>query len=806
MDTVFQDLRHAARSLRNAPAFTSIAVVSLGLAIGATTTAFSLVSGLVFARFGFPEMDRLVDVHEHSATRLCAGCGVGTSWDGYHDWRRSARSFSALGAFTEQPFVIGGDDVPERVSGALVSADLLPMLGAAPALGRGFIAEEDRAGGAAVVLLSDALWRRRFDAEPGILGRSIRVNGRPHTVVGVMPPRFAFPERSQLWVPLEAHAARAGREHRDLGVIARLAPGVTLEQANLEMATIARALEEQHAEQREWTAAATPLRRDMVGEEGRYFLLLLGAVGFVLLIACFNLAGLLLARGANRQREMAVRVAAGASRRRLVRLLLSESLLLAAAGGLLGLVAAVWAIDAVSAASAATVPYWVRFQVDARVLAFGGGLTAVTAIGFGLVPALRASRPDLVVMLKENGAGSVGGREQQRLRSGLVVAELALTLVLLAGAGLMIRTFVRMDRAPAGYDASELLLAELVLLDARFEDGDRLTATVRDVVGRLDRMPAISAAVSHTRFLAGFGTADRRISAEDLPALAPGVSPRFAFAVTPGFPAAQGLRLLQGRDFSWTDGPGSLPVAIVNEQLARSLWPGQSPIGRRIKLGEREEPLPWLTIVGVIANTDGVARAGARLAPWVYVPFAQAPGRPAQLIVRGTTADPLALVPTVRAEVAAIDPDLPIDDVRSGRTDLARRFWHIRTLALILGSLAAFAGLLAAIGIYGLVAYSVACRTREIGIRMALGAERADVLRLVGRQGAALAALGLALGLAGSAALTRLLGSLLYGTSPLDPLVLLAVGLVLVAIAFAATIVPARRATRVDPMTALRVE
>ncbi|MCI0432640.1 MAG: ABC transporter permease, partial [Gemmatimonadetes bacterium] len=423
---------------------------------------------------------------------------MGTSYDGYHEWKQRARSFSGMAAVAEAVFVVRGGDIPERVTGGLATAELFPLLGVAPVLGRNFIVEEDRVGGPNVALLSDALWRRRFDGSRDVLGRIVHINGRPYTVVGVMPPEFRYPEIAQLWVPFESHAQREGRSGRDYGVVARLSPGVTMAQADAEMKDIARQIEQQHPEQKDWSAAVTSLRADMSGEELRFVVLLFGAMMFVLLIACTNLAGLLLARGTSRQREMAVRIATGASRRRLVRLLLTESTLVALVGGVLGLVLAAWAIDIVHAATAARVPYWIRFRLDARVLAFSVTITFLTAAVFGLIPALRASRPDLHVTLKASGTGSIGGRDRARLRAALVVTELAVTLVLLAGAGLMAKTFFRMSRSPSGSDGRNLLLSELVLLEERFDDPAVAVSTAHAIIDRLGRVPGTHVAITHT--------------------------------------------------------------------------------------------------------------------------------------------------------------------------------------------------------------------------------------------------------------------------------------------------------------------
>ncbi len=512
----------------------------------------------------------------------------------------------------------------------------------------------------------------------------------------------------------------------------------------------------------------------------------------------------MIARAAGREREMAIRVATGASRSRLIRQLLTESMILALVGGGLGLLLARWGVDLAVRGIQTQVPYYVHFGMNARVLVFGLLTSLLTGLAFGLLPALRASSPNLQDTLKEGALSTTASRSRNRMRAGLVVLEVALALVLLAGAGLMIRTFLRLNTIPSGYVAPEhVLLADLVLLDARFQDPAQVRATVDEVLQRIARLPGASAAIEHTEFVAGFGTADRRIAVEGMSDVPDGGSPRFYFSVTPGYFQSLGLRLVAGRGLDAQDGPGAPPVALVNESMAKRIWRGASPIGARIRLDASRRDAPWLTVAGVVSDVEGDT-PGRPARSYAYVPFAQSPGRPARLQVRAS--DAMALLPSIRAELASLPTDLPLQDVRTLETDLRRGLWPVRFYAVALSSLAAFAALLAVLGIWGVIAYTVSLRTREIGIRVALGATRMRVLRMVAAEGAWLAGIGLGLGLAGAFALTRVIGVMLYGTSPIDPLVLSLVCLTFATVALIATLVPARRATRVDPMVALRTD
>ncbi|HEV8215164.1 MAG TPA: ABC transporter permease [Gemmatimonadaceae bacterium] len=798
MDALVSDIRFAFRSLAKSRTFTIVALLSLALGIGANVTVFSLVNALAFRALPFPEANRLVDLHEFSATKLCSGCGVGTSYAGFVDWRANARSFSQMGAYIERPFNISGTEAAERVGGALVSWETFPLLGAQPVLGRSFTRDDDRVGAAPVVMLGDAIFARRYGSDRRIIGQTIRVNGVPHTVIGVMPTRFRFPEFADLWVPFEPNAVGGARDQRDFGVVARLRPGVSMAMADEEMHVIAKSLAERYPEQKEWTAEATRFR---VSEAlpGSLYGALLGAVGFVLLIVCANLAGLLLARGARRQREIAIRLALGATRRRVVRHLLTESIILSAAGGALGLLLTSWAVDIIRSVAADRLPYYVVFDVDRATLAFALGVSILTGLLFGLLPALRASAPEVHTTLKDSGTTI----KKSMARGMLVIGELALAMILLAGAGVLTRSVVRIATPERGREELDLLTGDLEFLDARYSDSLLVHGTVASILDRLQTAPGVVSASAHAfQFVAGFGRADRSIRAEGVDtSLAQSVSPRFAFVVTPGYFATERLPIRAGRGFNTQDRIGSQPVVMINQRMADVLWRGRSPLGRRIKLGTADS-LPWLTVVGVVGDIT----SRDTVAHYAYVPFAQTSGNQRVTLLVRSSGDPLSLVATVRAAVRSVDEDLPILALQTVRQQRRSNIAPYQLYATTMGAFAAFAILLAAIGLYGVVAYNAAQRTREIGLRIALGAESKHVVALIAGQGGRLVLLGIVLGTAGSMLLLRVLRAMLFGASPIDLPVFTAVALLLVFTAALATWLPARRAARVDPLEALRAE
>lgn len=806
MTGVGRDVRYALRGLRRSPGFTLVAILTLGIGIGANTTVFSLVNAFYFARAEFPDEEHLVTVGETSVTQLCAGCGVGTSYPGFVEWRDRAQSFDRLSAYIEERVVLSGPLTPQRLSAARATATLFPVLGIQPVVGRSFRVKDDLQDAAATVILGHAAWRRLFGGDPSAIGRTVRVNGRPTEIIGVMPAGFAFPAFAEAWLPLHAGPLSDDRSERELGVIGRLRPGTTLAQANVEMRTIAAAQEQAYpATQKEWSAAVHTLREDRQAEGGPPFVTMLGAVALVLGVACTNLAALVLARAGRRQREISVRASLGASRARLAGQLVAESLVLGLLGGGVGMLLSLWGVAIARAQLSEPVPYFIRVDVDWRVLAFCMATAIITGLLVGLAPAIAVTKPDLVAGLKQ-GAGAAGSsRRHGRVRSALVVAELALVLVLLCGAAIMGRNFLRLVERPSGYELKGLTLAQLPLSDPRNADSRALGTVTEELRARLEASPDADIALARTFFLRGFGVAQRAIEIEGQPRIEPGSSPSFGFAVSPHFFAAQGLRLTSGRGFDMRDTTAMSPVLIVNQEVADRFWPGRSPLGARVKLPLTETADRAWTVVGVVSNMDGDAARGVRAQAFVYVPLAQLPGRPVDLLIRSQR-DLTSLLPRVTSAIAEVNPDEPLTDIRSAAAEHAREYWYVGYFAMFYIAFAAFALLLAVIGVYGVVAQAAAERTREFGIRIALGADRSRLYRLVFRQATMLAVLGVLFGLAGAAATTRLLGWLLFGSSPTDPVLLGGSALVLVAAMFLASALPARRVARLDAVNALKAE
>jgi putative ABC transport system permease protein len=798
MDALINDVQFAIRSLAKSKLFTIVALASLALGIGANVTVFTLVNSIAIKPLPYADQDRLVDIHEWSATKLCSGCGVGTSYPTFIDWRDNARSFVGMGAYMERPFAVSGTETPERIGGAVVSANVFDLLGVHPQLGRSFRPDDDRVGAAPVVLLSEGLWTRRYGADRRIVGQSIRVNGVAHTVIGIMPPRFKFPEFADLWVPLVPIASESPRDDRSYGVVGRLRPDVSMSKADAEMMTIAKSLEERHPDtQKEWTAHATSLRADFAGIEKSLYSVMLGAVGFVLLIVCANLAGLLLARGAQRQKEIAIRLALGGTRAQLVRHLLTESMMLSLAGGALGVLVASWGVGIMSQSFRGQLPGWIDLSMDWRVVAFTVSVSLITGFLFGFLPALRASNPEVYLALKE-GILTV---HRSRVRGLLVIVELALALILLAGAGDLMKSVLRISARADGIDERNLLTGRVQFLDAKYHNTSTLRFSASEIATRMERLPgATSATLYATGFIAGFGGHDEAIRAEGVASVPPNSSPRFYFSVTPAYFTTVKLPIVAGRGFTAADRAGAERVVVINARSAEAIWPGASPIGKRIKLGSADS-LPWFTVVGVVGNTSERGRAR----DFVYVPFDQVPGDDATLLVRARS-EPMALAPGLRAAVSEVDSDLPVVDVQTVDQQHSRNYSPYKLYAMSMAAFASFAILLAAVGLYGVIAYTTAQRTREIGVRMALGAEVKHVVSMIATQGARLVFVGIALGLAGSFAVLRVIESMLFGASPIDLPIFGAVSLLLAVASLLAIWVPARRAARVDPLEALRAE
>jgi putative ABC transport system permease protein len=795
------DLKFAARQLLKNPGFTVVAVLTLALGIGANTAIFSIVDGVLLKPLPYDQPGQLVQVWEAPAPgkRMYASPGA------FLDWRQHSTVFEALSLANDTDRNLAGDGEPERVSGLAMSASGLQILRARPFLGRTFAPDEDQPGKDNVVVLTHGFWQRRFGGETNIVGRTIQLSDQRHTVIGVLPPRFLLGDKAEFVVPTAITPAeadqRAGHSHL---VIGRLRPGVTFEQAQNEMNVVAARLRPLYPpHKQDWSVILVPMHEQITGNIRPTLLVLVGAVGFVLLIACANVANLLLAKASSRQKEMAIRAALGASRGRVIRQLLTESVLLSAIGAMLGLLLAFEAVSAVRNLSAVDLPRAHELGLDLRALGFAGLISLLAGVAFGLAPALHTSRPNLNNMLKD-GARTSGTGPRSRVRSGLIVAEMALSLVLLIGAGLLLNSFVRLVRVPSGINPRNVLTMQVTLPEKKYPDYQRRAVFFEQVLGRLGSLPGVEAAgVAGTLPLAGwsYGTGFSVIGRREQPVSGYPADHDFC---TPDYFRAVGIPLRKGRFFDQRDQGVASRVVVISEALAREHFPNEEPLGQRIHLdvlsGKIDEG--W-EIVGVVGDVrqHGLGEAGR---PCVYRP--QAAARSVGNLVVRTTSAPLAIADSVRKAILEVDPSQPVANVRTLDEVLAASVAQRRFTMTLLGGFAGAALLLAAIGLYGLIAYAVQQRTREIGIRMALGATRGDVLGLTLSGGMKLAGIGVAVGIAGALGLTRVLTRLLYEVSPTDPLTFAGVALLLLLIALLASWLPARRAAGVDPMEALRYE
>ncbi|HEV3469193.1 MAG TPA: ABC transporter permease [Pyrinomonadaceae bacterium] len=806
MRTLLLDARHALRTLVKSPGFTAVAVLALALGIGANTAIFSVINSVLLRPLPYREPDRLVFVMENFQQQDSA-----VSFPNFADWREQNRVFEELAASRLTSFNLTGAGEAERLQGRMVTANFFEALGVEPAAGRDFTPEEDRPGGEAVAVLSHGFWQRRLGGDPKVVGRQLLLNGRSHTVVGVAPAGFEFYTPVEVFVPLGSwtHQAMGERgSHPSIYAVGRLKEGVTLEQARAEMDAIMERLAEQYPTTNQGHGATLiPVYENVVGGVRPALMILLGAVAFVLLIACANVANLLLARSSGRRKELAVRAALGATRGRIVRQLLVESVLLALLGGAAGLLLALWGTDLLTSMIPDAVPRPLETGVNARVLGFTLLASLLTGVIFGSVPALQASNPDLNDALREGTRGSTGRRS--RLRNAFVVSEVALALVLLVGAGLMVKSFAEVQKVEPGFDPQKLLTAQLSLSAEKYP-GPKAVAFLEEVRQRIGALPGVeSAAFSNGLPIYGAGITSFLIEGQPRPA--PGGEPTAVeYVTTPGYFRTMGIPLLKGRYLDERDTRQGQMVALVDEDFARRFFPGEDPLGKRVKLFRE---YPAAEIVGVVGHVKHFGLdAAAPFQAQFYFALAQLPDDyinrmtgGISLVVR-TKGDPAGAAADVRREVFAVDKEQPVYQART-MEDLISESLALRRFSMsLLALFAAVAALLAAVGIYGVMSYSVSQHTRELGIRMALGAEARDMLWLVIRQGMGLALVGVGLGLAGALALTRVMSSLLYGVTATDPATFAAVTALLTAAALLACYVPARRATKVDPMEALRYE
>jgi putative ABC transport system permease protein len=802
------DIRYALRVLARSPAFSAVAVFTLAMGIGANTAVFSVANALLLRPLSYPQSDRLAVL---SGKRKATGNqGGALSWPRFVMVKAQSRSFSGVAAFTGEVFNLSGRGDPEQVRAARVSWNFFQVLGVRPSPGRSFRVDEDKPGGDQVVLISHTLWTRLFAASDSAIGQYLTLDGKDYNIVGVLPADFRF----GLLGPVDIVAPRvfdlniitpqqANSGTGFLTYLARLQPGVMLSQAQAEMDTLAAQYRQENPKLPDadpaLVVAVGDLRDEMVAGIRPTLLMLFGGVFLVLLIACANVASLQLSRALGRKHEIAVRTAMGATRSELVRQLLLESVLLALLGGACGMLLSAWGTHVLAAMAQDSLPRSSEIHVDGAVLGFALGISVLAGVLFGMAPALRLSRPDLNSDLRAEGRGSTSGRRHNALRSLLVVSQVALSLVLVIGAGLLLRNFVQLRRTSPGFDRRGLLTMRMSLPPARYSGGAKMTAFYDELLREVRAVPGVQAAAESSALPMN----PIRVS-PSLPEGQPLVPlverPLFNIqTISPGYVAAMRIPLSRGREFSERDDAQAPRVILVNEAAARLYWPRDNPVGKHILIGRQAQPSEIVGVLGDIRNRS----IAADVQPEIYLPFAQLPWPAMRLVVRAA-GDPRTLASALRNRVLALDRDLPVTDIQTMDEVLDAAAAEPRFTTSLLGALSGIALLLAVVGIYGVIAYSVAERTQEMGIRLALGAERGDILRLVLRQGLVLALSGIALGLAGSFAVTRLLGSLLYHVSTTDPLTFAAGSVLFVVVALVASYVPARRATRVDPIIALR--
>ncbi|MGE0128224.1 MAG: ABC transporter permease [Blastocatellales bacterium] len=812
MQNLLQDIRYAFRTFRKRPGFTLVAIIALALGIGANTAIFSVINSILLRPLAYKEPERLVTInHDYPKINLKAS----VSAIGYTHYRDNVKSFESVAAMTGGSFNLTGGGDPEQLNGSPVTHNFFSALGAQPAQGRVFLPEEDQPGKNKVVVLSHGFWQRRFGGDPGLVNKTITLNDESYTVVGVMPASFQFGREIgqvvDLWTPIaftpeQLQFNRLTNEN--LFVFARLKPGVAIQQAQAELDTIANNLRQQYfppgADRSHWGLVTQSFRELVVGDIRLALWVLMGIVGLVLLIACANVANLLLARAADRQKEMAIRTALGAGRWRVIRQLLTESALLAVSGGAVGLLLAWWGISALVKVNETRIPRANEIGLDWRVLAFTLGVSLITGIIFGLVPALQASKTDLHETLKEGGrSGSSGARGW--VRNSLVVLEMALALVVLVSAGLLIRSFWRVQQVNPGFAPRGVLAMSLGLPMTKYKEPAQRANFYKEVLGRIRALPGVQAAGATSILpLSGNNSSGSfRIEGRDVPQ---GQSPPHGdrWAATTDYFSTMKIPIIRGRFFDDRDTMESQPVAIIDETMARKYWPDEDPVGKRISFQSVQNNRIWREIVGIVGHVKHRGLEGESRVQY-YIPHTQMQNPNMNLVIR-TDADPASLAGVARGAISGLDKDLPVFRVKTMEQFVVDSMAQRRFAMTLLGIFAAVALALASVGLYGVLSYSITQRSHEIGIRMALGARGADVLRLVVGQGMLLALIGVALGVIGAFLLTRLMANLLFDVKASDPLTFAAIALLLTLVAMVACLVPALRATKVDPMVALRYE
>ena len=807
MDTLLQDIRFAVRTLTKSPMFTTLAILCLAVGIGVNVNVYSAVYAAFLRPFGFKDSERLAVINDRHTQR-------GWEWEAhsfetFKDLRAQADAFSDMAGMAFRSITLTDGEEPVRLQGELVSWNLFPMLGVTPHLGRTFRAEDDVPGAPGVVIIGYDVWQGRYAADSAIIGRTLTVNGHPHVLVGVMPKGFMFPEREEVWLPITPVLEGQPRDRREVGLIGRLKDGVDVSAATTQLSTISQRLEERYPTiHAHWRAYAVPLREQLVPADTRLVIAtMMGAVSFVLLIACANVANLLLARATTRGREIAVRTALGASRGRILRQLLTESVILALVACPIGIGIAFWLLDLVMASIPPNdMPYYIRFAIDGPVLLYAVLVAAATGVVFGLAPAWQAARANLQSALKEGGRGSGMGAARHRLRSALVVGEVALSLVLLVGASLFVRSFLNVQNRTGGVETSNVMTMRFYMPGERYDSAGAIHARVFDVIERVEALPGVVSATASNQIPLSGGGDWSAIEIEGKKVANRAEAPEVGWTgITANWFPTLGVPITSGRALSVQEARDSSRVAVINETMARRFWPEQSALGKRFRLLE-DSTGHWFSVVGVARDFRAEELDNnAPVEPSFYVSYRYMPTRNTGLMIR-TEGDPAEITSAARRVIREADPTLPIFQVMTLEELRRLGYWSVRLFGWMFSMFAGVALVLASVGVYGVIAYSVSQRTQEIGVRVALGAQSSDVIRMVVRGGALLALLGIGIGLAGALAVTRVIQSLLFDVSATDTVSFVGVTVFLTAVALLASYVPARRATRVDPMTALRTE
>jgi putative ABC transport system permease protein len=806
MGSLFSDVRYAIRNLVRRPGFTLVAVITLALGIGANSAIFSAINALLLKPLPIPNQDRVVAIWDKNPSRAIEHNEV--AFANYLDWRAQNHSFNQLALERWWSTNLTGGDMPERIQGFLVTTNFFDAVGVKPVQGRNFLEGESEPGKDGVAIIAYSLWQRRFGSDPAILNKTITTNGVARTVIGVLPEGFNYPKGAEIYSPIAITAELTkSRGSHSYYVIGRLRDRVTLQSAQADIDTIAARLATQYPDTNVGLGAKVyPIVADTTRFYSTAMWIMMAAVGFVLLIACANVANLMLARAGGRQKEIALRAALGASRWRIVRQLLVECVIIALMGGVAGTVVALWGIDLLRAGNpgeaAKYADGWKNLGINYQVLAFTLGLSLLTGFVFGLAPAWQVSKPDVNDALKEGGRQAGGG--SHRLRSLLVVSEIALSLILLIGAGLFIRSFVALLRSDPGFNPEGVLTTNLNLPIAKYKGDSQRAAFYTDLVARVKTLPGVQSAAAVNYIPMGGANSSDAFLVEGAPEPPRGQENVGRYRVcTPDYFQTMGISVLQGRSFSDQDKAGSLPVVIVNETLARRFWPAGDALGKRIRFYGPLDKAPWMQIVGIVQDVKH--ELNLPVVPEYYLPHAQDSWN-AMVMVARTSVDPSSMAGQIRQQVLAIDKDQPVFDIKTMNEvrAISVSVYSIGSITMTIFGVVAL--LLAAVGIYGVMAFAVSQRTKEIGIRMALGARALDVLKLVLRNGMSLAAIGAVFGIAGAFAITRLMASLLFGVSPTDVVTFASVTAVLLLVALLACYLPARRATKVDPLVALRYE